>query len=88
MSDERKKESEQYYKNEIKYLIDKLLKAKNKLLKERDNKSTIHNASIISSSTANYLNQLNSNIDFRCNSSCEGRNTVMMTRNNSTSKLF
>ena len=35
LSEERKSESEQCYKNEIKYLIDKLLKAKNKLMKER-----------------------------------------------------
>ena len=35
MCEERKSESEQCYKNEIKYLIDKLLKTKNKLLKER-----------------------------------------------------
>jgi len=31
MCDERKQESEQCYRNEIKYLIDKLLKAKSKL---------------------------------------------------------
>jgi hypothetical protein len=35
MCEERKTESEQCYKNEIKYLIDKLLKTKNKLMKER-----------------------------------------------------
>jgi len=35
MCEERKSESEQCYKNEIKYLIDKLLKTKNKLMKER-----------------------------------------------------
>lgn len=36
MSEERKQENEQCYKNEIKYLIDKLLKTKNKLLKARE----------------------------------------------------
>jgi len=35
LAEERKQESEQSYKNEIKYLIDKLLKAKNKLKRER-----------------------------------------------------
>ncbi len=35
MCEERKNESEACYKNEIKYLIDKLLKTKNKLNKER-----------------------------------------------------
>ena len=35
LCEERKNESEQCYKNEIKYLIDKLLKTKNKLNKER-----------------------------------------------------
>ncbi len=35
MGEERKSESEQCYKNEIKYLIDKLLKTKTKLKKER-----------------------------------------------------
>ncbi len=36
LCEERKNESEQCYKNEIKYLIDKLLKAKSKLSKERE----------------------------------------------------
>lgn len=36
MTEERKSESELCYKNEIKYLIDKLLKTKNKLQKERE----------------------------------------------------
>lgn len=36
MSEERKQENEQCYKNEIKYLIDKLLKTKNKLTKARE----------------------------------------------------
>ena len=36
MSEERKTESEQCYKNEIKYLIEKLLKMKNKLMKARE----------------------------------------------------
>ena len=33
MSEERKRENEQCYKNEIKYLIDKLLRAKSRLSK-------------------------------------------------------
>lgn len=35
LCDEKKSEQEQCYKNEIKYLIEKLLKSKNKLTKER-----------------------------------------------------
>lgn len=35
LCEERKNESDQCYKNEIKYLIDKLLKTKTKLNKER-----------------------------------------------------
>ena len=42
MSEERKGESDQCYKNEIKYLIDKLLKTKDKLKKERMGKSARH----------------------------------------------
>eukprot|EP00347_Sterkiella_histriomuscorum_P012539 403368185 len=42
MCEERKSESEQCYKNEIKYLIDKLLKTKNKLQKQRNSAGAIH----------------------------------------------
>lgn len=40
MCEERKSESDQCYKNEIKYLIDKLLKTKDKLNKERLGRSS------------------------------------------------
>lgn len=36
MAEERKNDSEQGYKNEIKYLIEKLLKTKNKLQKAKE----------------------------------------------------
>ena len=35
MSEERKSESDQCYKSEVKYLIDKLVKVKNKLNQEK-----------------------------------------------------
>ena len=50
MSEERKGESDQCYKNEIKYLIDKLLKTKDKLKKERMGKSARHQQLIEESS--------------------------------------